>query len=181
MKSRNTNNKRWFIILGKNSKDYFDLNLTKDKQMDLVRNLKRMKWEKVFHYQEKHYHFEDMKYIIDNRNKHFCFKTKVLSYDIQPNALIGQLSMISLPIDKFPPITQYHDMMIAERTVFINDTIQIHVRVVNNQDGMVSYEIRIESSNKDDAIRYANNLNYTLNEFEPKYINHGSYYIMSLI
>lgn len=182
MKTHNkTHNKRWFIILGQNTENYFDLNLTKDNQYNLVKILKSMSWDKVFHYQEKHYHYEDMKYIIDNRNKHFCFKTKILSYDKQDNVFMGQVNIINLPIDVFPPITEYHDMIVCERSVFIKDSTQIHVRIVNHINNTVSYEIKIESSDKEEAIKYAQNLNYKINEFKPKYIDHGSYYILSLI
>lgn len=179
--NRETNNKSWFIILGQNTDNYFDVNLTKEVQQNLVKLLKSMNWDKIYHNQEKHYIFEDMQYVIDNRNKHTCFKTKVLSYDLQTNALIGQLNLLHLPIDKFPPITEYHNMMLMEKSTFIKGQTQIHVRAVNHQDNSITYEIKIESTNKEEALEYAEKLGYKLNEFKPNYIDHGAYYVMSLI
>lgn len=191
MKQQQNYNK-WLIILGQNGKDYFDSNLTQVVQKKLVQTIYEMSWEKVYHDQSKIYHYEDMKYIINNRNKHICHKTKVLSYDIQQEAFMAQYTLVSVPIDKFPPITEYHDMMIIERTVFMNKSHQIQIRTINHYDTLqdkacvgghneITYEIRIESSNKEEAIELANKLNYKLNEFKPKYIEHGSYYILSII
>ncbi len=179
--NRQSGNKTWFILLGQNTSEYFDLNLTQEKQRMLVKELKSMSWDKIYHNQEKHYCFEDMQYIIDNRNKHTCFKSKVLSFEKQDSAIIGQMNMVFMTIDKFPPITEYHDMRLVEHSTFISGQSQVHVRTVNHADGTVSYEIRIESTNKEEAIGYAEKLGYKINEFKPNYLEHGAYYVMSLI
>ena len=168
-------------MLGNSKSNYFDLNLSLETQKEIVNQLYKMKWDKKHHNQEKHYYFEDMKYIINKRNMHFCSKTKVLSYDIQDNALMGQYSNLRLPIDKFPPINEYHNMIIVESTSFVRNSLEVHVRTVSHHNNETSYEVRIESRNKDEAIQFSKELGYDINEFKPKHIEHGNYYIMSII
>ena len=46
------NNKKWFILLGKQNQDHFDLNIGIEKQKEIVNQLYKMKWDKKHHNQE---------------------------------------------------------------------------------------------------------------------------------
>lgn len=171
--------KKWLLLLGNSESGCFDLNVGKTKQQEIFNFFKNSN-RKMFHDKAKHFISEDMKYIINSRGKHLCQKTKVHEFAMDKNMMLCHFTPVNCDITSFPGTTQYNNMYVIERTVFKMDNYQVILRTVDH-GSTVTFEVRLEGGDKDELLSIAEELGFSMKEQEMKSIEHGAYYVLSVL
>jgi len=182
MKKLNSRNKIC-LYLGTMEEDNFNLNLNNERQQLIVNYLNNLQGFDKINQQCKYYYLDDMKYIITNSGIHKCKKDKIHRYAISDNIFMYELQEITIPIDDFKGITEYDDMRVVERMVFMNkDSVNIEILNIINQNNIISNEVLITclDINKT-VIDLLKNFNYNLPKEFVENITHGKNIILSII
>lgn len=170
---------KWMILLGKEDNG-FSVDLGKTKQQQLFQELRKTKYNKMFHDKAKHFVYEDTKYIITGSGKHLCQKHKVHEFGISKDRMVCRYTPVNVNITNFPGTTTYHNMYVVERTVLVYDNYQVIFRTVNHQDG-VTFEIRLDGPHLDTLNQVVSDLGFTTDTGDMIPIDHGAHYVLSVL
>jgi len=131
-------------------KNCVKLDIGEENYVKMLGYFHSLKWDKIIQNNCKHYYYNDLQLIINEHGDHLCKKDKIFSYNTIKNESIDEMDIrISLyrtnkiPIEIFPPITEYHDIRKIRKTRFIKKNISFEILVIGHRDRYISYEIKI--------------------------------------
>jgi len=124
------------------------LDIGEEKYIKILGYLHSQTWDKIIQNNCKHFYYNDLQLIINEYGDQWCKKDKIFSYNTLQND-IGDGIRISLyrtnkiPIEIFPPITNYHDIRKIVKTRFIKNNVSFEILIIGHRDKYLSYEIKI--------------------------------------
>lgn len=174
------------ILFGKQHKNYFQTDIGYQIQEELMAFLEKEKWDNIMHQQSKYYYWNDLKYIIPvNKNaNHKCKKDKINSYTIYTSSTydmrICDYQEIVLPLDIFPPITEYNDMRLVSRTVMMKKDYTLELLSITHQNNCITHEIQLHGDyhKMNKIIKF---MCKRMKEMDSIIINHRSRFILSCL
>lgn len=127
--------------------DFFNCNIGEENLNKFYDLLKKTK-NKVIHRDSRYYYWNDLKLIISSTGTQKCQKKKINhvkiyksdNYDVR----FEYYEEYILPLDIFPPITQYHDIKGINQSVFLNNkNIEYQINNFTHLDEENTYEFTI--------------------------------------
>jgi hypothetical protein len=176
------------VIFGKQYENYFSSDVGFEMQEELMNYLSKEDWKKIIHQQSKYYYWNDLKYIIpvNKTANHKCKKDKIHSYQLYvSNKLdmkVCNYQEIVIPLDVFPPINEYHDMRLINRSVFYKKDYSIEILSITHQhNDNVTYEIHLCGEDFEKMLPVVKFLSKNYKLVDDKKINHPGRFVLSVL
>mgnify|MGYP000002830510 CR=1 FL=1 len=147
------------------------LDVGEENYVKILGYLHSLKWDKIIQNNCKHYFYNDLQLIINEYGDQWCKKDKIFSYNTLKNTDMNDMDIrISLyrtnkiPIEIFPPITEYNDIRKIRKTRFIKKNVSFEILVIGHRDRLISYEVKIYGSVSSNVVKLFTDFMKKLNE-----------------
>jgi hypothetical protein len=127
------------LILGQQQGDEFITNISEERFKEIIKYFSKCRH---YHYQNKWYFYDDLKYIITmSTGYHKCVKNHLTRYSLNDNVMACNVYETNIPLHHFPCSTMYHDTRLVEQTDYrIDSNCHVELQTITHSDNTITRE-----------------------------------------